>query len=457
MTERGPEDGQEREPDRGQNPVDRHPPEEWRPGDAGDPVSGGAQPPGEPPHRFPHHDPPVDRHPPEEWRPGDPGDPMAGGPQPPGEPPHEFPPAHHGASAQEPEEEHGRAPDDRSQPTFAPPPGHRPEGPYKAQGDPYQELIGGHGNRPAGGSGEPQEHGPAKLQGDPHRRRPDQGPTTPRSGGHGPGEHPTGAPPEPVDNTGELSEGPNGLDQAGFEHAGYAPGYGETDAPGAGAGSYPPVEAPAEHGRGPYGRSQGENPPEPYPPADYPPGTYAAGSQAHPPGGGYAPPPPAPWGKILGIGCGVALLLMLVAGGCMAAAMFTVTDDSPNAEGPGVEEPGTSEMPPLEDTDVTAESTEFEPSPLYTGGEYTSVEVSVVNNGQEQLDVNPLYFTMIDQEGQNHSSRTGVGMDDNEIGTEKLSPGQATSGAVTVEGGDLALERLIFAPIGHQPLEVPID
>lgn len=457
MTERGPEDGQEREPDRGQDPVDRHPPEEWRPGDAGDPMSGGAQPPGEPPHRFPHHDPPVDRHPPEEWRPGDTGDPMADGPQPPGEPQHKFPPAHHGASALGPESEHGRASDGRPQPTFAPPPGHSPEGPYKAQGDPYQDLSGGHGSggyRPAGEPSEPQDRGSAKLQGDPHR-----GPDTPTPGGDRPGQHLTGAPPEPVNNTGELSEGPSGLDQSGFEHAGYAPGYGETDEPGAGAGSFPPVEPPPGDGTGPYGRPQGGNPPDPYPPGNYPPGTYAAGSQGHPPGGGYTqlPSAPTPWGKILGLGCGVALLLMLVAGGCMAAAMFTVSDNSSNAKEPTTEEPGSSEAPSLENTEVTADTTEFEPSPLYTGGEYTSVEVSVTNNSQEQIDVNPLYFTMIDQDGQNHSSRTGVGMDDNEIGAEKLSPGQATSGAVTVEGGDLTPERLIFAPIGHEPMEVPID
>lgn len=452
MTERGPEDGQEREPDREQDPVDRHPPEEWRPGDAGDPMSGGAQPQGEPPHRFPHHDPPVDRHPPEEWRPGDPGDPMAGGPQPPGEPPHAFPASPSGASVLGSEDEHERPSEGRPQPTFAPPPGHRPEGPYKTQGDPYQDLSGEHGSggyRPAGAASGPQEHGSAKLQGDPHR-----GPATRPRGEGRPGQHPTGAPPERVNDTGELSEGPNGLDQSGFEHAGYAPGHGETDEPGAGPGSFPPAGPTPGHGTGQYGRPQGDSPP-----GNYPPGTYASGSQGHPPGGGYPPPrsAPTPWGKILGIGCGVALLLMLVAGGCMAAAMLTVSDSSSNAQEPTIEEPGTSEAPPLESTEVTAGTTEFEPSPLYTGGEYTSVEVSVTNNSQEQLDVNPLYFTMVDQNGQNHSSRTGVGMDDNEIRAEKLSPGQATSGAVTVEGDDLRPERLIFAPIGHQPLEVPID
>ncbi|GHD20313.1 DUF4352 domain-containing protein [Nocardiopsis kunsanensis] len=451
MTERGPEDGQEREPDREQDPVDRHPPEEWRPGDAGDPVSGGAQPPGEPPHRFPHHDPPVDRRPPEEWRPGDPEDPMAGGPRPPGEPPHEFPPVHNGATVSGPEDREEEPPNGR-RPDFAPPPGHRSERPYKRQGDPYQDRRGQQhsGGPPEGTTAEPQEHGSAKLQGDPYRARPSLGPGTPPAGGHG--EHPTGAPPEPVDRTGEFSEGPSGLDQSGFEQAGYAPGYGETDEAGAGVGSYPPVDPAQEYRTDQYGRPRPGNPAEPRPP-----GTYGPDRRAHPPGGGYTPSRPAPWGKILGIGCGVALLLMLVAGGCMAAAMFTVSDGSSDAQEPAIEAPGTSEEPALEPGDVTADHTEFDPSPLYTSGEYTSVEVSVINNSQEELDVNPLYFTMIDQEGQNHSSRSGVGMDDNEIGAEKLSPGQTTSGAVTVEGGDLALERLVFAPIGHQPLEVPIN
>ncbi|WP_328806920.1 DUF4352 domain-containing protein [Nocardiopsis coralli] len=411
----------------------------------------------------------MDRHPPEEWRPGDPGDPMRGGPQPPGEPPHESPP-YRGDAPQG--SGYGRPPVEGSHPAFAPPP--VPGGPYKAQGDPY--LGSGHSGGPRPPGGPSSEGGSEKFHGDPYQSHggpaapgaqgpyggpggqdpfgypPGQGPAQPSGGQPGwypPGGHPTGGPPEPVRNSGELSEGPSGLDQAGYEHAGYAPGYGETNVPGMGAGSY------AGSGPQPGYGSGGIYPPGP--PGNYPPGTYAAGGYGYPPGGYTRPDPaPTPWGKILGIGCGVALLLMLVAGGCMALAMFTVSDTSPTAEEPTSEDPWPTDEPPIEGTDITAEDADFVPSPLYNGGEYTSVDVSVTNNSEEQVDVNPLYFTVVDDDGQNHSSRTGVGMDENEIGAETLSPGQATSGAVTVEGS-LTPERVVFAPIGRQPLEVPVN
>lgn len=116
-------------------------------------------------------------------------------------------------------------------------------------------------------------------------------------------QHPTGAPPEPVD-PGQLSEGPSGPEQAGYEHAGYAPGYGESDLPGAGAGSRPG-------------------------------GSVVAGSEEHrqaqwgsgrPPPGGYGPQQadPTPWGKVLGIGVGALLILLLLGAGCMSVAMFTL-------------------------------------------------------------------------------------------------------------------------------------
>ncbi|GAB2501619.1 hypothetical protein [Nocardiopsis aegyptia] len=196
---------------------------------------------------------PVNHRPPEEWRPGDPGDPMGGGAQPPGEPPHEYP------------------------------------------------------------------------------------------RGSAPGEHPTGAPPEPI--TGEYSEGPSGASQAGFEHAGYAPGYGEADEPGAGPGSYPPIGQPWS-GTAQAGPGAGQTGPQAGAPTGQPTGPQAAqpgwtqppgygqpgGAYGRPPHyvqgpgygqgtpsagyGSYAYGPPeeksTPWGKIIGIGCGALLVVMLV-------------------------------------------------------------------------------------------------------------------------------------------------
>lgn len=211
---------------------------------------------------------------------------------------------------------------------------------------------------------------------------------------------------------GELSEGPSGPAGAGYEHSGYAPGY----------GGYP--SEPVSYG---------------------PPGGHG------PPGqGGYGPPPPkpTPWGKIVGIGCGVLLLLLLLLGGCAALVLVLADSNVPGASGvPGDSQPGTDgqeEGQPSE-AEVTAASTEFEPSSLYVDGDYTSVEVSVTNAGGDSLDVNPLYFTVVDTEGAEHSPNDAIAMDANELGVQTLDPGQSASGAITVEG-EVEPERVVFEP-----------
>lgn len=160
------------------------------------------------------------------------------------------------------------------------------------------------------------------TQQDPEKR-PDERPEhghggpAPRLSNESEAQPPTGSPPEPEDR--QLSEGPSGPDQAGYEHAGYAPGYGESDLPGAGAGSRPG-------------------------------GSVVAGSQEHhrarrdgrdnPPPGGRGPrgARPTPWGKVLGIGFGVLLILLLLGAGCMSLAMFTVNENASTTGVPHVVE-----------------------------------------------------------------------------------------------------------------------
>ncbi|WP_236567763.1 MULTISPECIES: DUF4352 domain-containing protein [unclassified Nocardiopsis] len=330
---------------------------------------------------------PVNHQPPEEWRPGDPPDPMAGGVQPPGEPPHRHP--------------------------HEQPPGRHAAGAHPYRGD---------------------------------------------SGGAGPsGEHPTGAPPEPV--TGQVSEGPSGPAQAGYEHAGYPPGYGESDASDTGPGGYPPGGPPANFssGQGPSyaeagGRPSGQGPGF-APPGGYgqPYGQQPGGGQAYPPQGGYGPPEvrPTPWGKILGIGCGVLLVLLLLAGGCTTLALFTA-----GSGGSAAREEGSAPLPETQ-AEVTAAATEFEPGPLYEEGDFTSVAVSVTNTGREDVDVNPLYFRVVDTEGVEHSTSEAIGMDANEIGARSLAPGQSLSGVVTVEG-EVRARTVVFEPAYSGPVEARV-
>ncbi|WP_306366954.1 DUF4352 domain-containing protein [Nocardiopsis sp. CC223A] len=350
-------------------------------------------------------DDPVNHHPPEEWRPGDPEDPMQGGPQPPGEPPHVFP--------GEPRRERPGSPEE-----------------------------GGHLPPPPGPNWAP------PPLGDPNA---DTGPGTPPPGGYPPGGHPTGGPPEPVG--GELSEGPSGPSQAGYEHAGYAPGYGEADMPGAGAGSYP---APPHRGEAPPGPGYGEHAP--------PSGAYGAGYGAAYPSGGYGAPPgygppqekQTSWGRILGIGCGVLLLLLLVGGGCTAIGLVLAQSGTPMMGAPGTDDPGPLQ---LEEgpggAELTAGRTDFEPGPLYSSGDFTSVDVSVRNNGREQLDVNPLYFSVVDASGTLHSTSEGIGMDVRELDARTLVPGQSTSGVITVQGL-VEADHVVFEPFYGEPVRTPV-
>lgn len=348
---------------------------------------------------------PVNHRPPEEWRPGDPGDPASGGPQPPGEPPYESP----------------------------------------EQGDDWWR------GSPADGTGD----GRTSFEG-------------PAPGGLRPGEHPTGAPPEAV-SRGESSEGPSGRGQAGHEKAGYAPGYGEAD--GAGGVGWPEHEP---RGGGYGAPSLGDGPPPggtppggygtpppggPLPGGPPPPGGPAPGGP--PPGsttpGGYGPPQPTPtpWGRVLGITCSVLLVLLLLGGACTAVVLFVVGTGDTTAQGPQGTESDEDDAVPPEGAELTAAETGFEPSPFYEEGEYTSVEVSVGNLGEEDFDVNPLYFRVVDAQGEEHDTADAIAMDDNEIEARPLPPGQSISGTVTVEG-DIDPETLVFEPFHMGPVEVPV-
>ena len=124
---------------------------------------------------------------------------------------------------------------------------------------------------------------------------------TPSESGLPAGEH-TGSPPEKTG--GELSEGPNGPGQAGYESAGYAPGHGESD----GEGTPPRPSAGPARGGGP-AQGPGHDP-------DTDPGGPARG------GHGTGETEAVPWGRIFGVGCGVALLVLFISGVVITIALF---------------------------------------------------------------------------------------------------------------------------------------
>ncbi|MDO0932711.1 DUF4352 domain-containing protein [Streptomyces sp. DG2A-72] len=179
---------------------------------------------------------------------------------------------------------------------------------------------------------------------------------------------------------------------------------------------------------------------------------WGAPHQQQPGWGAPSPPPPKKnsTGKIVGIGCaGVVALFVII--GIFSAALGGGSDDSSSkgstasseatTEDSGTgddktaeaeqEEP-TEEAPPESPVKVTAKKTAFTKSILADGSNYTSVLVTIANNGDEQVDVNPLYFTITDTDGTKHTAELAA--DENQIDTVDLAPGENVSGTITGKG-----------------------
>jgi cytoskeletal protein RodZ len=178
-------------------------------------------------------------------------------------------------------------------------------------------------------------------------------------------------------------------------------------------------------------------------------------SQQYPPQQPYgyaAPPPPPPkknsTGKIIGIGCGgiVGLIVVISIIGALVSSgddsksdtASTATSSAPAAQKTDPAPDKTSEAPaaeePKEDAPVavTAKKTAFAKSILADSSKYTSVLVTITNNSDKPISVNPLWFTITDTAGTKHTAEIGV--DEKQIDTVELAPGENISGTITGKG-----------------------
>ncbi|MFD6949132.1 hypothetical protein A6A08_07150 [Nocardiopsis sp. TSRI0078] len=177
-------------------------------------------------------------------------------------------------------------------------------------------------------------------------------------------------------------------------------------------------------------------------------------TQPQQPPHGHSMPPVPPrqgmsTGKKFGLGCGGCLgvlLVLLLLGGCMAALSGGGSDGG--AQEPAATEEETpqeaAEDAPAEEEQeeaaedqavaLTAEATEFTPSILHNGGDFTSVYITVENNSDENIDVNPLSFSIVADDGTKKDTAEGLGEDERQIDTLTLSPGQRAEGVITAEG-----------------------
>lgn len=178
---------------------------------------------------------------------------------------------------------------------------------------------------------------------------------------------------------------------------------------------------------------------------------WGAPHQQQQPGWG-APPPPQPpkktsTGKIIGLGCAGVVALLIIIGifgaalgggsddsskGSTVSAEPTLTDDGAAADAEAEKEEHTEEPAPESPVKVTAKTTSFAKSILAEDSNYTSVLVTITNNSDESIDVNPLHFTITDTKGTKHTAELAA--DENQIDTVDLAPGENVSGTITGKG-----------------------
>ncbi|MEU5251106.1 DUF4352 domain-containing protein [Streptomyces longwoodensis] len=161
------------------------------------------------------------------------------------------------------------------------------------------------------------------------------------------------------------------------------------------------------------------------------------------PPGGDGPPPQPPKkttvGKVIGLGCaGVIGLVVLIGVIAVAGGGDGDKDDRTTSSAPAtVPDAGRTADDLPEPDDAKAESsvtlkarkTSFSKSILASDAAYTSVLVTLTNNGDEPLDVNPLFFSITDTDGTKHTHELAV--DEQQIDTVTLAPGENISGTVT--------------------------
>lgn len=153
------------------------------------------------------------------------------------------------------------------------------------------------------------------------------------------------------------------------------------------------------------------------------------------------PPKKSKTGKIIGFGCLGVIALFVVIGIIGAIAYSGGSNDkadstpakTPTNTAPEKAEASSKPKPaPAAPVKITAKKTAFSKSILADGSDYTSVLVTVTNNSDKEIDVNPLYFTITDTNGTKHTAELAA--DKEQIDTVKLAPGENVSGTITGKG-----------------------
>ena len=120
-----------------------------------------------------------------------------------------------------------------------------------------------------------------------------------------------------------------------------------------------------------------------------------------------------------------ALFLVLV------VVTACTTQEPVNVQPADQGEEGTSESVPVE---LSAKRAKAKKSVLSTGAALSCVRVTVTNRTEDNLEVNPLYFSITGANGTKHESSTALGEYENEIATTTLAPDENAKGVVCARG-----------------------
>ncbi|MFJ7157951.1 DUF4352 domain-containing protein [Streptomyces sp. NPDC101118] len=159
-------------------------------------------------------------------------------------------------------------------------------------------------------------------------------------------------------------------------------------------------------------------------------------------------------GAKVGIGCGAAFGALVLMAGCGAVVGVWSENDAdgvrkaratasagPSAPTAAPSQAGTAPAQAKEKekengetlpVTLTAKKVRFKPTALHDNADYTAIRVTVVNNADDKVSVNPLYFEVTDASGAKHSAEV-FGAEDN-LQAVELYKGEKVTGTITIKG-----------------------
>jgi hypothetical protein len=129
-------------------------------------------------------------------------------------------------------------------------------------------------------------------------------------------------------------------------------------------------------------------------------------------------------------------IVALVTAALLTLTACTVPADEPTAVQPAEssaagENPSTPKTFPIK---LTAKKATAKKSILSDGGALSCAKVTVKNQADKQVDVNPLYFSLVDTDGEKHDAGDALADYEDQIDTTEIGPGEKVTGMVCAKG-----------------------